>query len=219
VDDLDVLALGADESPTVPDLPPVAPEAPEPPPVLPGPPAPMRSPGSHRRDPADGRPWPMLAGLVAVAVLAAVGLAWLAGGLLGGPLPTPATRSPAASPQPSIHPSDTGSPIDTSVPTFSTTPSRSAAASPTPRPSPSARPSAATVPPPAPRLVRVPVVVGQRQAAATATLRAAGFAVSVVRVPVDSRRQDRRVVAQAPAGGYARPGSVVTIMVGQRSGD
>jgi len=219
VNDLDVLrAMEADDAPTVPGLPPVAPDAPGLPPVAPqGPGAPARSAGLHRRGPSEARPWPLLVGLVVVAVAAATGLAWLAGGLVGGSLPRPVTTPSVASPLPSAQPTDTGLPIDTSAPTFAgATASPSPISSPTPRPSPSTRPMPSPSASPRPRLVRVPQVVGDREAAATATLRGAGFTVSVVRVPVTSRREDRRVVAQSPAGGYASPGSVVTVMVGQR---
>jgi beta-lactam-binding protein with PASTA domain len=63
----------------------------------------------------------------------------------------------------------------------------------------------------------VPDVVGDRQGAAEAALRAAGFAAAVQLVPAPSPRQARRVISQRPAPGQlAQPGSVVTLVVGDR---
>jgi beta-lactam-binding protein with PASTA domain len=70
---------------------------------------------------------------------------------------------------------------------------------------------------PRPQQLRVPDVLGDRQAAAEAALRAAGFAAAVQLVPAPSPRQARRVISQRPAPGQlAQPGSVVTLVVGDR---
>jgi beta-lactam-binding protein with PASTA domain len=59
--------------------------------------------------------------------------------------------------------------------------------------------------------------VGERQGAATATLRAAGFTVSIVAAPAPSAKLIRRVLAQRPgAGQLAGRGSTVTLVVGSR---
>jgi len=211
VGDLDVLGpADPDDAATVPGLPPV-------PPVPPGGPGGPVRPGVHRQDPRSSRPWPWLGGLVAVAVLATVGLAWLAGGLVGKRQPggAPAavdTVSPSASPLPAEP-----SPPVTIGPTMTV-----AAPSPSPTPAASPLPSVSTVvgpsPTPAPpQVVRVPNVVGERQGPATATLRAAGFTVSIVTAPAPSPRQARRVLAQRPGPGQvAGRGSTVTLVVASR---
>ncbi len=63
-----------------------------------------------------------------------------------------------------------------------------------------------------PELVDVPSVVNQTQAAAEATLLAAGFNVQVQLVTFPSKKG--LVVAQSPSSGQAAKGSVVTIQVG-----
>jgi hypothetical protein len=173
--------------------------------------------GAHRRDPPR-RPWPWLAGLAALAVVAALGTAWAIGGLTD---PTPRRQSSAAAPTTDplmpTQPTDTGDAFPTG-PGFSTTPTPSAPLSSTVTipPAPSAS-SVSPRPTPRPGLVRVPDVVGERRGAAEATLRAAGFAVSVQLVRAPSPRQVRRVIAQLPTAGQLAPaGSVVVLLVGDR---
>jgi len=171
--------------------------------------------GVHRRE--GERRWPWLAALGTVAAVAGVVLAWLVSGLGGGEpaarrstlgVTPPYTIGSDAGPMTSVR--NAGSTPAPPTPTAAPTPTTS----PTPEPSRSRRPATA-----APiRTARVPDVVGQREERAVATLRAAGYAASVVPVPVEQRRQDRRVVGQRPGAGVAaRPGSVVTILVGRRA--
>lgn len=70
-----------------------------------------------------------------------------------------------------------------------------------------------------PAEVTVPNVTGRSQAAATSTLRDAGFDVNVATTEVDSPDEDDRVQRQSPSGGTAEPGSTVTITVGSFNPD
>jgi serine/threonine-protein kinase len=68
-----------------------------------------------------------------------------------------------------------------------------------------------------PKPVAVPDVVGRSEDSAAATLRAAGFAVNVAKVP--SGREEGEVVAQSPqAGATAATGTTVRINVSNGSG-
>jgi hypothetical protein len=208
-----------DDAPTVPALAPLPPDPlgipgldylPRPEPDVPA------DAGAHRRVPPR-RPWPWLAGLVALAVLAALGVAWTIGSLTDtGPRRPPPAAAPPTEPVAPTLPQATGLPLPTAP--DPTTP-------PLPSPSPSVTippaPSATTVAPPRPtprsRLVRVPGVVGERRGTAERTLRAAGFAVFVRSVPAPSARQVRRVVGQLPGAGQLAPrGSAVILLVGDR---
>ncbi|MBJ7330634.1 MAG: serine/threonine protein kinase [Solirubrobacteraceae bacterium] len=66
-----------------------------------------------------------------------------------------------------------------------------------------------------PAEVEVPDVTGRSQAAATQTLRNAGFDVNVTTADVDSPDADDRVQRQSPSSGKAKRGSTVTITVGK----
>jgi hypothetical protein len=179
---------------------------------MPQPESPPAVGGEHRRE--RSHPWAWLAVAAALAVLASAGVAWTIGGA------TDSARRPPPAPTPAAATGLVASPGETALP-LPTAPGITASA-----PSPalsvtiSPAPSATSVPPrpsPRPQGVRVPDVVGDRRPDAEATLRAAGFAVSVQLVPAPSRRQARRVVAQLPgAGQLARPGSVVVLLVGER---
>lgn len=206
-----------DEPPTV-VFPPVRDEAPGIPGLhyMPGSPTLLPGPDGPP-DPAGGprRPWPLLAGLAAVAVLAALGVAWTFGRATDPP-PRAAPPAPTVSvtePVPATTaPEVTEEPSPTTPSLSVTTPPVTTVAPPPPPP-----PSLTT---PRPELVRVPGVVGERRTGAENELRRAGFEVTVRTVPVGSRRQDRRVIAQLPAAGTpARAGSTVVLLVGERVGD
>jgi serine/threonine-protein kinase len=67
----------------------------------------------------------------------------------------------------------------------------------------------------APTTASVPPVVGDTAAAATSTLRGAGFTVNKKTQDVAKQNQDGNVISQSPAaGGTANKGSAVTIVVG-----
>jgi hypothetical protein len=202
-----------DDAPTVP----MAIPQPSEPPGIPGldymprpddgrpPTAPARDGGEPRR------PWPWLAGVAALAVLAAVGAAWAIGGITDVPPPDAApTAEPVVPSLPDVADAPPATAPDfTTVPPSPATPSRSVTTPPAP--------SVTSVAPTRPQLVRVPGVVGERRPAAESTLRRAGFAVSVRLVPAPSGKEVRRVIAQQPlAGQQARPGSAVVLLVGDR---
>ena len=63
--------------------------------------------------------------------------------------------------------------------------------------------------------VSVPSVTGQEAGAAAAALRAAGFSVSTQERDTDDESEDGKVISQRPAGGEAKRGSTVTIVVGK----
>jgi hypothetical protein len=202
MNDLDVLgrSAGDDEPPT------------EPVPLL----APTPAAPRHA---APGRPpWRLLVAVLMAALTAVVGLIWWIGAQVGQPAPRPPVAVPTASSAPSALPSPPTFEPTAALPT----PPGTATISPAPtlsRPAPPTTSVAAPVPtrPPLPALVRVPGVVGDRLSAATVTLRAAGFRVTSLVTPVRSPRDSRRVVAQFPAAGtLARPGQLVTLMVGTR---
>jgi beta-lactam-binding protein with PASTA domain/predicted Ser/Thr protein kinase len=67
----------------------------------------------------------------------------------------------------------------------------------------------------APDKVAVPNVVGRLAAHAVTDLSRAGFTVDQQTVVVATQAQDGRVQSQTPKGGKAKPGSTVTIFVGQ----
>jgi hypothetical protein len=184
---------------------------------LPRPESPPESPppvgGGHRR-PRSGPLWSWLAVAAVLAVLASAGIAWTIGGMADSPRRPPAAPAPAAPTDLVAPPGETALPLPT-VPEFTTPVSPSPSRSVTGTPAPSA--TAVRPPSPSPRLIRVPDVVGDRRSEAEATLRAAGFAVSVRLVPAPSPRQARRVLGQLPgAGQLARPGLVVVLLVGDR---
>jgi cytoskeletal protein RodZ len=182
--------------------------------------------GAPRRD-DDGaaeRRWPWLAALAALAVLGLSGLGWLL-----ARVPQPDYRQAAPTVSPSV--SSTAAPAETTVGSTAPPPTVTAVAtsgSPTSEiptstpPAPSTSPARSTAPgttprpaPTLPRMVTVPNVVGKRTAAATATLRSAGFSVATASVPTAKRREIGRVISQSPsAGSTATRGSVVTIFVG-----
>jgi len=185
-------------------------------------PAMRQAPGVHRRDDdgADGdRRWPWLAALVVLTVFGALGLTWLVSSI-----PRPSSfGGPSATPPPSVRLSTPGGAVSGEPPSTPTAAISSAPAATTPTPAPSTTPTvsptpsttAESKPPPGPTLIAVPDVVGRREPSATATLRNAGFSVTVVHVTAESRRGINRVVAQSPAGGQqALKGSTVTIQVG-----
>ena len=67
--------------------------------------------------------------------------------------------------------------------------------------------------------VAVPSVVGDDEASASATLRAAGLTPVVETAPARSPAQEGRVIRQDPPGGRrVRRGSSVTIVVGEAAG-
>ncbi|HWF71725.1 MAG TPA: Stk1 family PASTA domain-containing Ser/Thr kinase [Solirubrobacteraceae bacterium] len=68
----------------------------------------------------------------------------------------------------------------------------------------------------APPMVKVPTVTGATAAAATKTLKAAGFAVKETTTNVTDPTQDKTVVSESPAAGSkAKQGATVTIVVGK----
>ncbi len=204
-----------DDAPTIPVLPPVRDD----PDGVPGlhymPRSRAMLPGNPTEAPAPSgprRPWAWLAGVAAVAVLGAVGVAWTFGRATDPPPHTPAAAAPATTPTEA--PTE---PFETTGPGTepATTPSSSLSLTTPPVPS-----ATTVVPTPRPALVRVPGVVGDRPSGAQSELRGAGFQVDVRTVPVTSRRQDRRVVAQLPPGGTLAPaGSTVVLLVGEHVGD
>jgi hypothetical protein len=178
------------------------------PPAKGGPPP---RPGAHHRD--RPRPWGWLAVAAALAVLAALGVAWTIGQSTDSPRRSPIaapTSDPLAPVPPEPLPTDLLSPTAASSP--------SAPVSPTvPVTLPASTASRSETPSPGPRLVRVPDVVGDRRASAEARVREAGFAVAVQLAPAPSPRQNRRVIAQRPGGGQlALTGSTVTLVVANR---
>ncbi|MFL6127790.1 MAG: PASTA domain-containing protein [Mycobacteriales bacterium] len=224
----DASGRGDDDAPTLPGVAPVRAEEPEllgipgldymprpengPPPVM----------GVHRRD-RPRPPWIWFTPVAALAVLAALAFAWTLAGTTDRPRRPPASASGTDSLAPAVPPATMGplptvpgaSAVSSPVPSAAL-PSPTAAAPPAPSASTMVSPTAS----PRVRLARVPDVVGDRQGAAEATLRAAGFAVAVELVPAPSPRQARRVLAQGPGSGQlARLGSVVTLTVGDRDAD
>jgi hypothetical protein len=169
--------------------------------------------GVHRRD-RPRLPWRWLTAGVALVVLSALALTWLLAGTTDGPR-RPRVTAPATDPLASDLPSAGVPPLPTGsgFPGGTSSPGASS-------PSVTMSPSSASPSPtasPRPQQVRVPDVLGDRQAAAEAALRAAGFAAAVQLVPAPSPRQARRVISQRPAPGQlAQPGSVVTLVVGDR---
>ena len=69
--------------------------------------------------------------------------------------------------------------------------------------------------PPEEEEVSVPGVTGQSASAAAAALRAAGFAVSTQERETEDEAEDGKVISQSPAGGNAKRGTTVTIVVGK----
>ncbi len=70
-------------------------------------------------------------------------------------------------------------------------------------------------PTPTPSQIAVPDVVGKTQAAATGSLRGAGFKVDAQHQNTGDKKKDGIVLSQRPGGGkMADPGSTVTIVVG-----
>ncbi|HVP01749.1 MAG TPA: Stk1 family PASTA domain-containing Ser/Thr kinase [Solirubrobacteraceae bacterium] len=65
-----------------------------------------------------------------------------------------------------------------------------------------------------PSQVAVPNTVGDDEATAIQTLSGAGFKVTTKPVTVTNEQQDGTVIKQSPSGGKAKPGSTVTIGVG-----
>lgn len=212
----DATGSADDDTPTVPGIPPV--HVDPDPPGIPGldymPPArsgPPPRPGAHHRDPS--RPWGWLAAAAALAVLGALGVAWMIGGSTDSPPRSPVaapTSDPLAPVPPGPLPTDLLSPTAGSSPPAPGSPTVSPTPPATTRASGSETPSAA-------RLVRVPDVVGDRRGGAEATLREAGLAVAVQLAPASSPRENRRVIAQRPGAGQLVPaGSTVTLVVADR---
>jgi hypothetical protein len=180
---------------------------------MPRPESPPPAGGEHRRE--RPRPWAWLAVAAGLAVLASAGVAWTIGGATDSPRRPPPAPAPAAPTDLVASPGQSALSLPTAAAGGTTT------AAPAPSPSLTVTvpppPSATSVTPPRPPGVRVPDVVGDRRSGAEATLRAAGFAVSVRLVPAPSPRQARRVVGQLPGPGQlARPGSVVVLLIGER---
>ena len=211
MDDLDVLRPAEPgDAPTVPGLAARSPIQPT-------------GPGVHRRDEDSSPPWLWLAGAMVLALLATFGLTWLVGDLVDGGT-RPRARPPAVTS--SLASSDPVRALELPPKLPAATAETTTAATATPlltavpaTPSPVASSTLVPVPtrPTTPLLVRVPDVVSDRQGAASATLRAAGFAVSTVPAPAPSPRLVRRVLTQTPGGGQlARPGTRVVLVVGSR---
>ena len=176
-------------------------------------------------DPARPRrpPWMLLGGIMAVALLALVGVVWMVGTAVdGGDRPAAAASTGPTST--SVSASPTPDPTPAAVPSAATV-----VAAPTTAP-PAVAPRAATpgptvrttTPGPVPRptattrsgLVRVPDIIGQRVRAATATLRAAGFQVAVLGGFSRPDRDERRVIAQRPTpGSWVPAGSLVVLII------
>jgi serine/threonine-protein kinase len=177
--------------------------------------------GAHR---AGGRAgsesrWPLLAGLGALVLVGLGAVAWLLSSLPHAPA-RPHAAAVTSAPT-SVAPS-TSEPLITTPTAFPTTPVPRVPAIPvgpitafrTVTPTPARTPAPPKTSPPPHGLVLVPNVVGQRQAAATTILRAAGFRVSAVPLALVRPGDVRRVIAESPPGGSAAPkGSVVTIYV------
>ncbi|HEY6748533.1 MAG TPA: PASTA domain-containing protein [Mycobacteriales bacterium] len=183
--------------------------------------------------PPDRRPvWLLVGGLVAVVLLALVGVVWMVSSVSGGggtvtagattPATTPATTSaPAVTAAPTTTPAATTRPPvpTTTVPRLTVVPLPSVATlapSPTPRRTPApttSRPLPTPTPTPVGRLVPVPDVVGLRVTAAAGVLRAQGFKVQVLGGVLGPDRDDRRVTAQRPrAGAVVLAGSTVILV-------
>jgi hypothetical protein len=184
--------------------------------------------GEHRRDdgpdgpdgPDGQRRWLLVAIIGVLVLLGMSGLIWLASGSipdLGAarqPVTSPSTdeqlSSASDTPLDTLPPvTDSAGAVTTSAP-FSSQASSSQTPTSTRSPTPSRSAGPTT-----PALVSVPGVVGKREAAATAMLRGAGFAVAVSHVTTSERRDVGRVMSQSPgAGAQVRRGATVTIVVG-----
>jgi PASTA domain len=175
--------------------------------------------GAHRAAGRSDSRWPLLAGLGGLVLVGLGAVAWLLSSL-----PHPSVHQQAAA---TSARATTAAP-STSEPAIPTPTAFATLTTPVPRvpaiqvgsitafhtPAPTRRPPSPTKTPPPHGLALVPNVVGQRQAAATTILRAAGFKVSAVPVTIGGPGGIRRVVAESPPGGSLAPrGSVVTIYV------
>jgi cytoskeletal protein RodZ len=194
------------------------------PPAPAGPPErPRGRTGEHRRDDGPdepgGRPrWPWMVALGVLGLLGMSGLIWLASGSIPDlgtvrqPVPSQSTDdrlSIADTPLDTLPPvTESAGAVTTNAPFSTQTPGQTPTPTRSPTPSPSASPTT-------PAVVSVPGVVGKREAAATATLRGAGFAVAVSHATATARRDVNRVISQSPAAGQrARRGATVTIVIG-----
>lgn len=189
--------------------------------------------------PPERRPaWALVGGLVAVVLLALVGVVWMVSSVSGrgGRITAAATTSaPAVTAAPTTTLAATSEPPlpTTTVPTTTaplptatfTVPTAAPPSAVTVAPRPTrTHPPAPTTSRPVPRptlstpvgkLVPVPGVTGLRVKAATGVLQAQGFKVQVLGGVFSPDRDDRRVTAQRPtAGSFVRAGSTVVLVTG-----
>lgn len=187
-----------------------------------GPPPPGRRPA-----------WVLIGGLVAVVLLALVGVVWMVtsvsgrGGTVSAAATGTTSAPPVTAPPTATVAATTGPPAPTTppvttvpVPTATFTvpvlpPPSAATVAPTTKPAPKptvSRPGPKPTPPGG-KLVPVPDVTGLRVKAAVAVIRGAGFKVQVLGGVQSPDRDDRRVTAQRPtAGSTARAGSTVILV-------
>lgn len=189
------------------------------------------------QDPDEGprRPWPLIVGIVVIALATLAGAGWVVGSAVDGgtrvetaatpvapttTVPAPTTE-PMEEPVPSTVPPTTAAPTTTAPPVRTavtvapvpTTPSPTPVRT-TPRPRPTTpRPTVVPPPAPGPGTVVVPDVVGLKVRPAQATLEAAGFRVQVLGGILKPGRDQRRVTATLPpAGTRAKRGATVTLV-------
>ena len=181
--------------------------------------------------PPERRPaWVLVGGLVAVVLLALVGVVWMVSSVSGrggtvtagattspqavtaAPATTAATTTPAATTEPAPTTTVPRPTATTRIPVPPLPSAATVAPAPTPRPTP-APTTSRPVPPPVPVGKLVPDVVGLRVTVAARVLRGQGFKVRVLGGVLGPDRDDRRVIAQRPgAGAVARPGSTVILV-------
>jgi hypothetical protein len=182
------------------------------------------------------RPWALLGGIGAVALLTLVGVVWMVSAVAGrggsvtlaaspsptttapttvpAPPPTTAVAAPSDSAFPTALPPTTPPPAPTySLPPGTVPPAVTVAPAPAPtttrvRPLPVPTPRE-----PPPGSVTVPNVVGMKVRAATLSLRSAGLQASVLGGVLTPDRDRRRVTLQRPAAGASvRPGATVVLV-------
>jgi PASTA domain len=181
--------------------------------------------------PPDRRPaWLLVGGLVAVVLLALVGVVWMVSSVSGrgGTIsaaatstsapavtapPTTAVAATTDPPVPTPAPTTTV-PLPTATFTVPVVPVPSAATvAPTTKPAPTRPAPKPTPSTPVGKLVRVPDVTGLRVKAAIGVLRGAGLKVQVLGGVLSPDRDDRRVTAQRPTpGSVVRAGSTVILV-------
>jgi PASTA domain len=189
----------------------------------------LRDPGGPT-PPARRPTWVLVGGLVAVVLLALVGVVWMVTSVSGrgGKITAASTTSaPAVTAAPTTSlAATTDPPVPTTtvpVPTRTVTPPvLTVPPAATVVPSPTRKPVPTTTRPPVPRptvptppgqLVPVPGVIGLRIKAAVGVLQGQGFKVQVLGGVLGPDRDDRRVTAQRPTpGAMVRPGSTVILV-------